>query len=512
MKRIFSRAAAAAIVLAMLMACTGLSALAVNAIGDAAATDVPGAATQAHSASVKYSKEEWQVLAIVNRNRIAGGLEPLTMFSGIQAACDVRAAEISDYFDHTRPDGRSCYTALDEANVPYSSAGENIAAGQTTPEAVMNAWMNSPGHRSNIMGNYRHIGIGYYYTNASYRHHWVQMFASWYSEKTNSIYLTGADGLAVKTGTKIADMGITLHEKNSVYGECICPVIDEMCTGYDAGKSGEQTVTVKFRGLTATFRVTVGQNPAPEVKLDRTSASLKVGKTLRLNATVTPAADVTWTSSDEGVATVDQSGLVTAVGVGAADITATTDSGYSASCRVTVTRDKITSLKLDKTKVTITIKKDEMGKSIKLTAAVRPAGAGTGAIKWTSSDESVATVDQNGVVTSVGFGKCTITAKATDGSGKKAKCAVTVVKKQVTSIKLSGDTRMKKGKTQTLNATIKPAKAYDQRLKWKSSNPKIAAVDQNGVVTALKKGTVTITCTARDGSRVKGTIRIKIVK
>jgi len=79
----------------------------------------------------------------------------------VTAAAQVRAKEIKTSFSHTRPDGRSCFTALDEAGASYMGAGENIAIGQRTPEQVVNDWMNSEGHRKNILNsNFKYIGVG----------------------------------------------------------------------------------------------------------------------------------------------------------------------------------------------------------------------------------------------------------------------------------------------------------------------------------------------------------------
>ena len=112
------------------------------------------------------SAEEWEVLKITNKERAAEGLGALSVFSDLQKVGDVRAKEITEVFSHDRPDGSSCFTALN--NIPWSACGENIAAGQTGPAEVMSAWMTSPGHRSNIMdGNYKHIGIGYTFKQAS---------------------------------------------------------------------------------------------------------------------------------------------------------------------------------------------------------------------------------------------------------------------------------------------------------------------------------------------------------
>ena len=85
----------------------------------------------------------------------------MTTNSSLQNAANKRAQEIVASFSHTRPDGRSFSTVLAEYNVSYRASGENIAAGQRTPSEVMNGWMNSPGHRANILGNqFGKVGIG----------------------------------------------------------------------------------------------------------------------------------------------------------------------------------------------------------------------------------------------------------------------------------------------------------------------------------------------------------------
>ena len=87
-----------------------------------------------------------------------------------------RAQEIAQSFSHTRPDGSSCFTILEEFGVSYRAAGENIAMGQRTPEEVMDGWMNSSGHRANILnGTFTSIGVGYYVDGAGAAH-WVQIF------------------------------------------------------------------------------------------------------------------------------------------------------------------------------------------------------------------------------------------------------------------------------------------------------------------------------------------------
>ena len=204
-----------------------------------------------------FLENEWEVLILTNKERYKEGLTPLTGFAKLQKANDVRAKELVDLFSHTRPNGSSCFTALDEAGVKYSSAGENIAAGYNSPQDVMTGWMNSSGHRANILDSgFRHIGIGYHYdSSAYYRYHWVQMFASHYSEKNTDFVLVYPEGTTFKPGTSIDDMGIFAKVKNSVYGTCYLPIISEFCSGYDPSSSADQTVTVSALGFQKTFTV-----------------------------------------------------------------------------------------------------------------------------------------------------------------------------------------------------------------------------------------------------------------
>lgn len=117
-----------------------------------------------------YEKE---VVRLVNIEREKANVAPLEMNEGLQNATDIRAKELNTLFSHDRPDGTTCFTVLKEVGVLGSAMGENIAQGQRTPEEVVNAWMNSPGHRSNILNsNFTQIGVGYDSTANS----WVQLF------------------------------------------------------------------------------------------------------------------------------------------------------------------------------------------------------------------------------------------------------------------------------------------------------------------------------------------------
>ena len=116
------------------------------------------------------------VLKLVNEERAKAGLPALTLHAGATRAAQQRAGEIETSFSHTRPDGSNFTTALTAAGVSYRAAGENIAYGQKSAKQVMQDWMNSAGHRANIMNaNYSSIGIGHY-KNAAGVDYWTQLF------------------------------------------------------------------------------------------------------------------------------------------------------------------------------------------------------------------------------------------------------------------------------------------------------------------------------------------------
>ena len=113
-----------------------------------------------------------EVLALVNAERAKNGLSPLTLDTELTSNANIRAKEIVEQFSHTRPNGESCDTAV---TVNWSYIGENIAMGYPTPEAVMNGWMNSDGHRKNILnGDFTKIGIGVCSSRGAM--YWVQLF------------------------------------------------------------------------------------------------------------------------------------------------------------------------------------------------------------------------------------------------------------------------------------------------------------------------------------------------
>ena len=242
------------------------------------------------------------------------------------------------------------------------------------------------------------------------------------------------------------------------------------------------------------------------VTLDITSVTITEGRTSKVVAMISPEnatnKKILWTTSNSDVATVSE-GIITAVAPGSATIIAKSDDGgKKASCSVTVKAALIpvSGVTLDKTSTSL--KADE---TVTLTATVSPDDATDKTVTWSTTDATIATVD-DGVVTAKKVGTATITAKAGD---KTATCEITVVPTPVTSISLSQTSAsLKVDETVTLTATVSPDDATDKTVIWNTSDNSIASVS-NGVVTANRIGNVTITASSADGTK-KATCSVKV--
>ena len=118
-----------------------------------------------------------QVLSLVNKERAKAGLPAYATTQPLSTGANARAKELTRTFSHTRPNGSSFFTALRQYGAPFTAAGENIAYGQQTPQAVVTAWMGSPGHRRNILSpRFKKIGIGV--AQKGGRYYWDQLFTN----------------------------------------------------------------------------------------------------------------------------------------------------------------------------------------------------------------------------------------------------------------------------------------------------------------------------------------------
>ena len=278
-------------------------------------------------------------------------------------------------------------------------------------------------------------------------------------------------------------------------------------------KAGTTNITVSsVNGKTATCKVTVAAKiiEVTGITLSNTELKMTEGETATLTAIVAPAnatdKTLTWTSSNNSVASVSANGEVKALKAGSAIITVNSANGKTANCVVTVAKKiiEVTSVSLDQTKLELT-----EGDTATLTASVNPADATDKTLTWTSSDSSVATVSANGEVKAIKAGSTTITVSA--ANSKTATCVVSVAKKiiEVTGLTLSNtELKMTEGDVATLTASVQPADATDKALTWTSSNEAIATVSANGEVKAVKEGNAVITVKASNG--VSATCKVTV--
>lgn len=255
-----------------------------------------------------------------------------------------------------------------------------------------------------------------------------------------------------------------------------------------AVKAGSATITVSTNdgGYTATCNVTVGV-PVTGVTLNKSTLNLDISQTETLVATVLPNnatnKNVTWSSSNTSVATVNSNGLVNPVGNGTCTITVTTqDGGYKATCSVTVTT-RITGIHLNK--VTTKIERDS---SETLIATLEPATATPKPITWSTSDSSIATVDNNGKVNALKTGVCRVSASVESFT---ASCEIRVIvyPTNITIDPTETEYIVNEQAPMSLKVIFEPEDCTERDIVWSSTNPEIAQYDQeNDVVEFTGEG------------------------
>lgn len=251
-----------------------------------------------------------------------------------------------------------------------------------------------------------------------------------------------------------------------------------------------------------------------ELSMSESYILMGIDQTREIHVNVLPEGvdvNVDWYSSDYGVAYVSDN-VVTPTGYGTAQIDAyvsTSDGiglGWVSATVEVIDWVYVSDIKLNPEKIVIS---EPLGETVQITATVLPYDANDKTLSWTTSNSSVAIVDENGVVTIVGHGYAVITASATDGSGVTATC---VVGEPVKSITLSETTAIiSEGETISLFATVSPSNVADRSVIWSSDRPNIASVDAYGNVRALKAGVAIITATAADGSGVSADCNVIVV-
>ena len=279
------------------------------------------------------------------------------------------------------------------------------------------------------------------------------------------------------------------------------------------GTTNVKAVVQYFDGIEIILNEKVVVDIKPQVVgLDKTSYTFNDTKNMQLKATILPTqasnTKLNWTSDNKSVATVDGNGVVTPVKNGTCNITATTADGTNIKGNCNITVDiKPQVVGLDKTSYTF-----NDTKNMQLKATILPTQASNTKINWTSDDENIATVNENGVVTPKKKGTCHIIATTADSAAIKANCEIIVEVVKATSIKIRNNSYsiVSVNQTPSFSPTISPSGTTNKKVKWTSSDEKIAVVSENGVVKPVKNGTCKIIATTTDGTNLSASVDLTV--
>ena len=467
-----------------------------------------------------YYDKAMEMIELTNEEREKEGLTPFEIDASLTHSAMLRAAEISVYFDHIRPDGASCFSANSKID------GENIGAGSLNASMIIEKWMGSWGHRRQIMSEDNvSIGIGCY-TSGGYTY-WVQLFshdtADNQSFSLDRINVNNTVQVAVGKGY-INPLILGIESENELkVGETLSPTsVRNLNTAPDATgfrtefalsdltweSSNEKIFTVDEKGTitakgvgTATLTASIGEysedftinvlNPIPEghkLKLNYYEYQLDgLNDTITLKDEYILASDITWTSTNEKVATVEN-GVVTPKAGGFTYIEASTEGYGNDDCWIYVCALRTmsdgskaypgdldrngminandTALVLDWTKQTGELTEDEI------------------AIADANGDGAINANDAALIADIYGYGMFA------PGDYNP----ITKISLNETSLTLE------EGESAKLVATLSPTDTTDSlNITWTSSNPYIATVDENGNVTFVSGGTAIITATSSNG-------------
>lgn len=249
------------------------------------------------------------------------------------------------------------------------------------------------------------------------------------------------------------------------------------------------------------------------ITLDKSELSLIVGDSWQLNADVQPSfastKELKWTSSNPSVAIVSSTGVVTAIGIGSATISAEAvdGSGVKNECMVSVSGVPVSSIVLSRQSASL-----KATETVTLSATVNPANATDKSVVWSSLNNEIAIVDENGVVTAKSIGETIVLATSVSNPEVTAECNITVVPTPVTEIILNKKSiSIQVGETFEFTATVLPETATNKNVSWSSTNPEFASVESNGVVTAYAIGTTTINALAEDGSGILASATVNVI-
>ncbi len=489
-----------------------------------------------------YTKAN-QVAELVNQQRTANGKSKLTQTGDLQQMAMIRAMEIALYYSHTRPNGNRGLDIMASG----ATRAENIAGGYTTASAAMNGWMNSSGHRDNILrGDIAQMGIGCCYMDGTYW--WVQLFrggsatgGSVKSGQVNSairvyakpsilnIYLVKADAdfrkdgiinmeagetgsvIAVNcnTGSGSASRCLSLYASSPGLswkadgGSSITVLSTKVGASLYAGSCGSKNLTLTCGSRTFKARVSVAHKAG-------SAATCTKDATCSFCGTVVQRATGHKNTSCAYKTCSRCGALIPPTGEHTPGPSATcTSACYCQVCGVKL-QDALghnfepANCQAPKTCTRCDVTTGGLGSHIW--------GGWTTSGNWRTRRCTICHKPQTEYLRPNQTGSSSTNGSSTNGSSTNSTANKN---KKVTSVRITGSTSLTAGKSTTLKAVVSPSNASNKAVSWSSSNKKYATVSSKGVVTAKAAGagkTVTITAKAKDGSGKKATIKIKIKK
>lgn len=321
----------------------------------------------------------------------------------------------------------------------------------------------------------------------------------------NDVFVSAGATVQLQAVTRDADGNLLTGRQvswSSSDSSIVIPTGDGLVIGL---ASGTATVTAASEGESGTATVTVGNVPVASVTVTPANSSANVGQTAQLTAVPRDAGGnplsgrtVAWATSNGSVASVSQSGLVTVNGTGSATITATSE-GRSGTATVTGTAAPVASVRISPSTMSLLVGRSGTLQATPLDAAGNPLSGRV--VAWSSSDTQIASVNASGLVTQVAVGTVTITATS---EGQSGTATVTGSDVPVASVEVSPTSAsLVEGENVQLTATARSATGVilpNRATTWTSSNPSVASVDPNGLVTGEGEGAATITATSEGQS------------
>ena len=300
--------------------------------------------------------------------------------------------------------------------------------------------------------------------------------------------LTPPDKLEYITGEKLSLKGMRIE---AVYADGY----QKETTAYKvediALTAGKHTIAVTYHGAKTSFVVTVKDIPVSSLKLDQNNVVLRPKESVQLQENIQPAnatdKSVSWKSDNPAVASVDEKGRVTALKNGTAVISAVMKNGLRAECKITV------KIAVDYVQLDSTYKDVYVTQTGQLNATVYPEDATNKKVKWRSTNTSVVSVDQTGHYKALKSGFAYIYATSEDNEHIERFCEINVNVPPVEVNIQESSLNLKRGQSYQLNYTAYSPTGVDVAFKWESVDPKIASVNQKGVITALREGVISIT-------------------